>query len=177
MFSLSKIKNKKSFFLPIILFTAFHTQCGEGPDKIQVKAIFEIDRKEESTYWKIAGLVGPAIASAVIPYVIKKYYEDPETIAINKEEKKIELQTKSHPDYPVICIQIEKNKVEEKALSLREKQLEINIKNAQIIQHYEEKLDQFRKCDKPLTPDYCVFMTNTYQQILEQFIQQKNSQQ
>jgi hypothetical protein len=170
MFSVSK----KSILLAIIFFTAFNIQCSEPQTAtitgtLQIKSN-DISEQENSSVWKMVTLFGPAITTWALTQAIQKYYEDPEIATNNKELKKteleikkIELETKKHPDYPAISLQLKKNKAEEKSLINREKQLELEFKNGQLMEHYEERLDHFRKCDEPLTQDYCNNMTKIYQ--------------
>jgi hypothetical protein len=173
MFSVSK----KSFLLPIILFTTLHIQCCDHnvPNTKHICIdIKDTSEQETSSTWKLVTLFGPPIITWALTQAIQKYYADPEEAAINKELKTIELETKKHPDYPAISLQLKKNKAEEKNLINREKQLELEIKNAQLMQHYEDKLDYFRKCDNPLTQDFCNNMTRIYQEKLEIFTQQRS---
>jgi hypothetical protein len=157
--------SKKSVLLSIIFFTALHTQCLEDSGKITVNATFEMDRKEESTFWKVASIVGPTIATAAVTYALKTWYEDPEATKIDKDLKKIELQTKSHPDYPIVSMLLEKNKA-------REKKLELDMAEATIIKHHQDELATFLRCDKTLyTQDYCNFMATIHQRNLEKFVQ------
>jgi hypothetical protein len=161
--------SKKSVLLPIIFLTVLHTQCSEGPDKFKINATFEIDRKEESTFWKVASIVGPTIASAAVTYALKTWYDDPEIREMDKEIKRIELETKKHPDYPTISMLLEKNKA-------REKTLEIEVTEANLIKHHQDELAIFLRCDQTLyTPNFCKYMANIHQQKLEKFNHQNAS--
>jgi hypothetical protein len=166
--------SKKSVLLSIIFFTALHTQCSEF-DNIQTSKrtitlqIDEIPRKEEPFLWKAAAIVGPTIASAVITYALRTWYDDPEIREMDKEIKKIELETKKHPDYPTISMLLEKNKA-------REKTLEAEVTEANLIKHYQDELVTFLRCDQTLyTQDYCNFMANIHQQKLNHIMNLNNA--
>ena len=180
MFSVSK----KSVLLPIIFLTVFRTQCSENSQTAKISGTIQfntsdISQKDDSnqkysTLWNIGRFIAPYAIPVILTYIVQKYNEDSEISAMDKEIKKIELQTKQHPDYTAINLQLKKNKTEEKRLINKEKQLELEIKNAQLMQHYEDKLDHFRKCDKPLTQAYCDNMTKIYQRNLEELTQQRS---
>ncbi|HEX4068937.1 MAG TPA: hypothetical protein VHX42_02465 [Candidatus Babeliales bacterium] len=174
--------SKKLFLLPIIFFITAHTQCSENVQSVKITGgTLQLDAspkddsiQNNSALLNLGRFLAPYAIPAILTYIIQKYNEDPGVAAINKEIKKIELETKQHPDYSIISLQLKKNKAEEKNLINTEKRLELEIKNAQLMQHYEDKLDQFRTCDKPLTQAYCDSMSKIYQRKLEESIQQRS---
>ncbi len=191
MFSLSKIKNKKSFFLPIILFFAFSSQCygmedflkgglGDKDNPIHIVTFqqkTDSSSEENSGYYRLGWTLLPIVAGATVNYAYNKWNEDPEMTALTKKEKQMELDLKNHPDYSNVYILQQRNIAQEKINNTREKQLELNVKEAQLVQHHQDELTKFLRCDKTMfTQNFCDYMTNIHQHMLEQITQQKNSQ-
>ena len=147
---------QKAFLLPVLIFTMLQINCceykiTEGTIKFEANN----DKSNNSTLWEIGRILLPVVGGAAINYALQKYNEDPETTAINKEEKKIELAIKQHPDYPAIQTQYKKNEVEEKKLTLKQKRFELDATKASIIQHHQEKWNEFKQCNAPYTRDFC----------------------
>ena len=161
MFSLAKIKNKKSFFLPIIILFALNAEC-YGMEKTVQEVIASLGSKdnpvhivssdgrtppqEESLYYKAAWTILPIAAGAALNFIINKYNEDPELTTINKEEKKIELKLKEHPDYPAITLLHQKNAAENKANQNKQAYLSLKVQEAQLLEHHQENMSKFLQC-------------------------------
>jgi hypothetical protein len=163
--------SRKAFLLPVLIFTTLQINCSEyriteGIIKLEANN----DKSNNSTLWEISKILLPVIGGAAINYVIQKYNEDPDITAINKEEKKIALAIQQHPDYPAIQTQYKKNEIEEKKLTLKQKRFELDATKASIIQHHQEKWNEFKQCKSPYTPDYCSYMITLHQQELDKFI-------
>jgi hypothetical protein len=166
MFSVSK----KIFLLPIISFTILQTQCHE-PSKRHTFSVEDKPSKETSSYWETGKFLASIITPIIINHLYQKYTQDPELTALNKQEKQIELQIKSHPDYTAISLQQQKNKSIERAHRNKEKELELGIKEAQLIQHHKDELVRFLRCDQQegFTADYCSYLVKLHKQQLERF--------
>jgi hypothetical protein len=170
MFSLPK----QSLLLPMILCTALHTQCSEfysidRPKRTITINIDEIPQKDSSPLYELGKILLPIAGGALINYAIQKYNEDPEISTINKELKKIELQTQNHPDYPAIVRLNKRNEAEEQMLKNREKEVELSITKANIIKHHQDEWARFRTCDAPFTKDFCDHMIKLHKQELDKF--------
>ena len=154
MFSLSKIKNKKSFFLSILLLSAFSVEhCyGMGDRGTPEKPFFitasngNTPTQKESFYYKIGWVILPVAASAMFHFMLNKYNEDPELNNLNKEEKKIELELKKHPNYPEINLLHQKNEEETKANQNKQTYLALELQKAQLLEHHQEKSAYFLQC-------------------------------
>ncbi len=176
MFSVSK----KSILLPIIFFSALQTQCSQPlydigtPKRTITINIDDIPQKENSQLYELGKILLPVAGGALINYIIQKYNEDPETTALNKEEKKVNLAIKQHPDYVGIETQRKKNEVAEAKLNLKQKKLELSATQASIIQHHQERWNEFKKCNSPYTHDFCSDMIKIHEKELSKYI--KNTQ-
>jgi hypothetical protein len=169
------IVSKKLLLLPLIFFTVLNIQASErGKITITGGTInFDTDNTEhnKSPLWELGKIFLPVAGGALINYAIQKYNEDPEIAAINKDLKKIELQTHSHPDYPAIVVLNKKNKA-------KEKEIEISITTANVIKHHQDEWAKFKKCDSPFTRDFCDHMIKLHEKKLDEFINntQNNTQ-
>ncbi len=171
MFSVSK----KSILLPVILFIAIPAHGSEFGDIQNNKRtitinIDDIPQKDNSPLYELGKILLPVAGGALINYAIQKWKEDPEVATINKELKKIELQTQSHPDYTAIVVLNKKNAAEEQLLKNKEKEIEISITTANVITHHQNEWAKFKKCDSPFTQNFCDHMINLHQQELDKFI-------
>jgi hypothetical protein len=176
MFSVSK----KSVLLLIIFFTAFHTQCSEF-NNLQVTqrkitfSIDEIPQKEESPLWNVGKLLLPVVGGALANYALQKWNEDPEIVEMKKEEKRIDLAIKQHPDYINIEAQRKKNEIEKEILAVKEKKLEQHLMHANLVKHNQDEWARFRKCETPFTRDFCDHMVNLHQISLNQLMELSNN--
>lgn len=174
MFSVSK----KSILLSIIFFTMLHIQCFAKPQTIAITSgqiTFNSDDKqsENSPLWKLGKIFLPIVGGALINYVFQKWNEDPETVALNKEEKKIELAIKQHPDYVDIETLHKKNQEKEIQLNLKQKKLELKGIKASIIQHHQEQWAEYKKCNAPFTHDFCNDMIKIHEAELSKYMKNR----
>ena len=182
MFSVSQINNKKWSLLAIIMVASLNLQCSEGGPGVYLKGFGDSNnpihiqlnnsssgQPEESTIYSVGKILLPVVAGAAINYIIQQYNADPEMNALLKEEKKFELLIKQHSDYPAIQIQRQRNEALEKANENKEKQLKLHIDEATIIEHHQEKVRLFTKCDKEagFTQDFCNQAVLMHMQALE----------
>jgi hypothetical protein len=175
--------SKKSVLLPIIFFTASHTQCSENLQNLQnlqitggtITISSDNSRQRNSPYWELGKFLAPFVITSGMNYLLQKYKEDPEIKAINKKEKKIELAIKQHPDYINIEIQHKKNEFEKETLTIKEKKVELNVMHANLIKHHQDEWARFRKCEVPFTRDFCDHMVNLHQINLNQLMELSNA--
>jgi hypothetical protein len=159
MFSLAKIKNKKSLFLSIMLLSTFSKQCygmeellknlGSKENPIHIVTSEQKTNtppEENSMYYKIGWTLLPIVATTAANYMYNKYNEDPEMTALIKQEKQIELELKNHENYVPMTLLHQKNDAEEKANRNKETNLSLEIKRAQLLGHYQEEMNKFLQC-------------------------------
>ena len=176
MISLSKIKNKKSFFLQIILFSAMGKPCyameeilkglGSKENPINIHTSHSpkptIQQDESSVYWKIGWTLLPVVASAALTYLQNKSNEDPEMNELIKKEKQKDIEIKSHPDYPAITLLHQKNDAENKANQNKQTYLSLKVQEAQLLEHHQENMSKFLECaengSSERERDFCEYM-------------------
>jgi hypothetical protein len=168
------IVSKKSLLLPVIFFTVFNIHSSERKTVIITSGVLNFDtdgtEQNKSPLWELGKIFLPIAGGALINYAIQKYNEDPEIAAINKDLKKIELQTHSHPDFPAIIVLNKKNEAEECRLKNKEKEIELSITTANVIKHHQDEWAKFKKCDSPFTRDFCDHMIKLHEKKLDEFI-------
>lgn len=100
-------------------------------------------------------------------YGFQYWNTDPETKALEKKEREIEVQIKNHPDYISIKLQQEKNDATEKANIHKEKQLQLTERRAKMVQYHNQEIDRYIKCDSFYTEEFCSDMKKFHLNMLK----------
>jgi hypothetical protein len=143
MFSLSQIKNKKIFFLHIILLPLFSGQCYGNGIYDGCKSLEQVLKDHPLLSAVVISTLG-----GVVTHTINRYYEDPEIKNLNIQLAKKDLELKNHPDYietMLLETKIEAgdkcNKIEERRQALIHQQLQYQM-------HVEDRIEKFSECTR-----------------------------
>jgi len=171
MLSVSKIKNKKSFFLLTVLFLTLNQPCyATGQPGSRDNPIHYVPLNppadKNAFYWQIGFALLPVIATTTLNYIFNSTTTDHEMNNLIKQEKQNNLEMQKHPNYIEITLLQQKNEAEQQAVLNKQATLNLKVAEAQLLEHYEEKMKKYLQCAEKGTSqkerDFCADMYTTY---------------